>query len=244
MNIKWNGKENERIILFFAGWGADRNSIAHLAGNGYDVALIYDYTYLTAEREIFSAERERVLTAILPQYSEVYLAAWSMGVWAATLFMDGMAVDIKQSVAICGTPLPIDDLYGIPQAVYNGTLDNLQKDLDNGASAASSRNMRKFNMRMCGGKEGFERYSERVPERTLPNVLNELRSIKENCYLCAPFRWSSAIIGESDLIFPAQNQKRYWEENIDRKSIHCIDSPHYPFFSFSGWDAIFKMHIK
>ena len=109
MKYKWlNHKNNQKLIVFFNGWGMDECVVNHLLFDDYDVLMFYDYNTIETD---FNLE-------ILNSYSKKYLIAWSMGVMTATLF----DIDYTSKTAINGTLNPIDDKFGIPNRIYNLTL--------------------------------------------------------------------------------------------------------------------------
>jgi len=109
MEYKWlNRENNQKLIIFFNGWGMDESVVNHLEPEDYDVLMFYDYNSLNTEFDLTS----------LGIYDKKYLIAWSMGVMVATLF----DINYDKKVAINGTLKPIDDNFGIPKRIYNLTL--------------------------------------------------------------------------------------------------------------------------
>lgn len=109
MKYKWlNHKNNQKLIVFFNGWGMDECVVNHLQSEDYDILMFYDYNSLETD---FDFEN------IYP-YPKKYLIAWSMGVMTATHFDIGYI----SKTAINGTLKPIDDKFGIPERIYNLTL--------------------------------------------------------------------------------------------------------------------------
>ena len=109
MKYKWLNKENNnKLIIFFNGWGMDECVVNHLQVEDYDVMMFYDYNTLEPGFD-FSA---------LNVYPQKYLVAWSMGVMTATLF----DIDYVSKTAINGTLKPIDDKFGILKKIYDLTL--------------------------------------------------------------------------------------------------------------------------
>lgn len=107
MKYKWlNKSNNNKVIIFFNGWGMDESVITHLNPENFDILMFYDYNNLNID------------LSIVPDYEEKYLVAWSMGVMTATNF------DIKynSSTAINGTLKPIDNQFGIPKRIYDLTI--------------------------------------------------------------------------------------------------------------------------
>ncbi len=109
MEYKWlNRKNNEKIIIFFNGWGMDENIVSHLEPENFDVLMFYDYNTLKTNFNFSN----------LNIYTQKYLIAWSMGVMTATLF----DIEYTNKTAINGTLKPIDDRFGIPRKIYDLTL--------------------------------------------------------------------------------------------------------------------------
>ena len=107
-----------RLLLFFAGWGADETPFKDYQPADSDYMLCYDYRTLDFD------------ASLLKTYQEINVIGWSMGVWAASRVMDKLqeadtSLIIKNSIAINGTPYPIDDTCGIPSVIYHGTLEGL-----------------------------------------------------------------------------------------------------------------------
>ena len=112
MKYKWlNRKYNEKLIVFFNGWGMDESVVKHLKPEDYDVIMFYDYNSLDCNID-------------LANYKEKYLVAWSMGVMTATLFDFGY----KSKTAVNGTLKPVDNEFGIPVKVYDLTLKHLNPE--------------------------------------------------------------------------------------------------------------------
>lgn len=109
MKYKWlNRENNNKVILFFNGWGMDECVVKHLSAEDYDVLMFYDYNTLETDFDFI----------ILNNYSKKYLIAWSMGVMTATVF----DIDCTSKTAVNGTLKPIDDKFGIPKRIYDLTL--------------------------------------------------------------------------------------------------------------------------
>ncbi len=107
MKYKWlNRQDNQKLIIFFNGWGMDESVVKHLNPQDYDVIMFYDYNSLNIDLSIING------------YAEKYLIAWSMGVMCASLF----EIDYHKSTAINGTLKPIDNTFGIPEKIYSLTI--------------------------------------------------------------------------------------------------------------------------
>ena len=124
-----------RLLVFFAGWASDPTPFQDYRPAGRDYVVCYDYRTLEND--------------FIPHgtYHEADIVAWSMGVWAASHVVPMLDVPIGKSIAINGTPYPIDAGKGIPPAIWQGTLDNL-----------SPLSLHKFTRRMCADTEAFHRF--------------------------------------------------------------------------------------
>jgi biotin synthesis protein BioG len=218
-------RHRKRLLLFFAGWGADAHPFAHLCPSEADLLICYDYRTLCFDY------------ALLQPYEELHVVGWSMGVWAATQVLGRAAAQqltlpkITASVALNGTPRPIDDHYGIPVPLYQATLDNL--------SAAS---LVKFRRRMCGSAEAHRTFMTHCPQRPPEELGEELAAIQQLVADDAAetrFAWKRAIVGTADAIVPPGNQWRFWTRETPAPSavyadtdgadfrLHRLDIPHY-----------------
>lgn len=109
MKYKWlNINQNNKVIVFFNGWGMDESVVHHLEFSDYDVLMFYDYNNLDTNFDFNS----------LDKYKNKSLIAWSMGVMVATLFNQ----KYTSATAINGTLKPIDNEFGIPQRIYDLTI--------------------------------------------------------------------------------------------------------------------------
>lgn len=149
----------------------------------------------------------------LSNYTEQYLIAWSMGVMTATLFNFN---NLSSATAICGTPYAIDDKFGIPERIYNLTI--------RGFSESSSQ---KFMERMFSETPTIKSFSNRTFESKL-SELKQMLNYKPN----SNFKYSKAIVANSDKIIPTKNQLNYWENATIINSGHC------PFMLYSKWSEL------
>lgn len=182
--------DNPWLTLFFAGWGMDEHPFMDYRSPGCDLLMCYDYRSFDFD---FS---------LLEGYREIRVVAWSMGVWAASyLLQDKDDLPVSESVAVNGTLTPVDDEEGIPPLIFKGTLDGLNE-----------RSLQKFYRRMCGSGEATKHFLERAPQRNIDDLREELRLIGERAVANSvpSFTWKLAVIGEDDLIFSADNQRRAW----------------------------------
>jgi biotin synthesis protein BioG len=219
MQTVWLKKEgNERLLLFFNGWGMDSRIAADLLreslakGFEEDLLVCYDYRTLEAEETFFDE---------VGRYREVTVVAWSFGVWVA---QQVKLPPIARALAINGTLHPVHDRLGIPAGVFHATL-----------SSYSDESRHRFNRRMCGSSEAFEHFSTMSPERQTADQREELERLnehfqKEGLRDASAWQYTHAIIGGRDQVFPSQQQYTAWK-GVPQTVI--ADMAHYPFFHFS-----------
>ena len=81
------------------------------------------------------------------------------------MVLQDMDLPICERVALNGTVTPVDDLKGIPQQVFEGTLEGLNEGT-----------LEKFIRRMCLKKENLETFLSKRPQRAVEELQEELRS--------------------------------------------------------------------
>lgn len=208
------------IDIFFGGWGSGPELFGHMAqDSGNDCLFVWDYR--DADRYGDEAFRGKwlELAGLTEGYSRIRIIGWSLGVAVAELFMRAVSAGstvcgercvitengtahISAAIAVNGTPFPADDSLGIPVKIFRGALDGL-----------SEISLAKFRRRMCSGE--LESFLSHLPDRGLDELREELGALyamsermpsaAEKCL------WSTAVIGERDMIFPSASQKRAWE---------------------------------
>ena len=193
-----------RLLLFFAGWASDPTPFREYCPAGRDYIICYDYRTLEND--------------FLPKdvYREVDIVGWSMGVWAASHIAPTLPIPIGRSIALNGTPFPIDAERGIPPTIWQGTLDHL-----------SPLSLHKFTRRMCADTEAFHRFLRVTPRRPVDELAEEMRAItRMQSTLPAPtFRWQEAVVGSKDRIIPPDNQTHAWQ--MSDTPIRTLDIAHY-----------------
>lgn len=185
-------KNRPKLLLFFAGWACDTTPFRHYRPQGMDYMVCYDYRTLNID-----------VATILRSYTEVHIVGWSMGVWAASHIAPYLSENIHTSIAINGTPFPIDEHKGIPPAIYQGTLEGLT-----GAS------LHKFLRRMCADSTAFKAFLDMTPRRPLEDLRQELADIarQTNTLPIPQWKWQEAVVGSNDRIIPPTNQLNAWHE--------------------------------
>lgn len=197
---------NGTLLLLFAGWGMDTEPFRDYSAPGKDIMVCYDYTDGTFD------------PGAAASYGRVEVVAWSMGVMAAADALPTCGLVPASAVALNGTPLPVDDAYGIPEAVFRGTLEGL-----------SEASIVKFRRRMCGDAANFTAFSRRCPSRDAESLRGELAALGQRAagrgMPAGGGFWTEAFGTEKDRIFPIASQRRFWQEA--RVPFTGLDGAHY-----------------
>lgn len=191
-----------RLILVMAGWGTLPSLYSSIDMPGWDTAVAY------------GIDEESPDFASLRRYHTIYLYAWSLGVYAAERFLPA-DLPICAAYAVNGTLRPVDDAAGIPEAIFIGTRDGL-----------NDRNLRKFRMRMFDSVEDFKALESVLSEEAdIEKLRSQLSYVLDHPVENTHIAWTGVFIGESDKIFPADNQLFAWESKA--AYIIKMPMPHY-----------------
>ena len=240
MQFNWlNKQNNDKLIIFFAGWSFDYKPFEFLDCEDFDVLVVYDYnnplslTLSPGERSAlipFPRERAQLCecnettTAGEGSYKQTYLIAWSMGVFVAYQ-LRAQLPEFDKKIAINGTPFPVDDEFGIPQKPFLLTLRHAKTGLEG-----------KFYQNIFNSTEEFERYMKTPVERTIDNRVEELQSLYDRIKVTEktyePF-YDKAFVSSNDKIIPTKNQLKFWQDKVQ-----TIESGHFPFYNFKSWNEI------
>lgn len=184
-------ERHPRLLLFFAGWASDPTPFRTYRPEGRDYMVCYDYRTLEGG------------TDAVQGYQIMDVVAWSMGVWAASHVVPRLGIPVGRSIALNGTPFPIDAERGIAPAIWQGTLNHL-----------TPLSLHKFTRRMCADTDAFHRFLRVTPRRPVDELADEMRTISRlQSTLPAPrFRWQQAVVGRDDHIIPSANQLRAWQK--------------------------------
>lgn len=215
MRIEWVVKNNNTVVVvFFNGWGMDAACVSHLK-IGCDLLMCSDYRTLETDQ-----------WPSLADYREVYVVAWSMGVWAASCILSEWNIKIDRSIALNGTAYPVDDLLGIPVKGYLLTENGMDE-----------RGRDKFFTRMFSERRELSSFNENRPCRGLEEQLEELKAVRTLSAerKCKPWKWDKSFISTKDLIFPVGNQHNFWD---DVCPVAELPTGHYPFYCFESWEEI------
>ncbi|GHV02088.1 hypothetical protein FACS1894159_10670 [Bacteroidia bacterium] len=220
MERYWLSREGrDAVAVFVLGWAADHRMIEHLtptlAAKGYDMVAIYDFRppqKAAAGGSLFGGDLGAELG--LAAYGRRALVAWSFGVWAAERLFPGSQWD--RAVALCGSPLPLDERFGLGRRRISLTLRGVQ-----------SGGMEEFFSRSLA--ESYRRLEPLLPlwpGRDAPQCADELEHLA--ALAAQPYapsiNWDRALVGSRDMIFPPANLSACWGPVAE---LH--DMPHYPF---------------
>jgi len=211
-NISKNN--NKSIILFFNGWGMDDRVIAHINHTKYDVVMFNEYHNFNFDK------------SILDGYEQIFIVAWSLGVWVANNIIQSHNVKVNKTIAINGTLQPIDNLKGISFDIFQGTIDNWNE---------STRT--KFQTRMFKSRQIFSQNINKLPIRTIAEQKDELIALQK-AILSQTLEsaiWDKVYCGTDDLIFGHINQKQAWQ---NASNIIDKEMSHFPFLELNNWDTI------
>lgn len=205
MRLTYLRKEagHDRLILIYGGWSISPDYYSHIARDGWDLAVVSDYTDSHFETE--SGDRENISfgsdTITRSGYRTIYLYAWSFGVIAAENTLDPSL--ITRAYAIAGTAEGISDSHGIPEKIFRLTRDTL-----------SLKSLSKFHSRI-----GVDvREENGVDLSALRNQLDFIASYPRNTQR---LRWTRAYIPGRDLIFPPDSQRRSWKQ----RGVEIVELP-------------------
>lgn len=207
-------EKNNRLVIFYGGWGSDENIFVPLCDDEFDFILFYNYS---ADDPL-----------ILPEpkvYEKITVIAWSLGVWAAEYLLPKTGFKPDVSIAVNGTPIPADEKFGIPLNIIEGTLNNITEE-----------NISKFYLRMFGDKKTYEANLQRIPKRTLKSLHDELRWLYNRMMEQKEpgFTWNYAITSKPDRVYPSEKLESFWK--LQKNTNHItLPLPHY---FFHRWNSL------
>lgn len=141
----------------------------------HDLLICYDYQDLNLDFD----------------FPPIGTSVWWRGQWAFEAERALQGIRLKSATAVNGTGLPCDDNFGIPCAVFKGTLENLTENTRS-----------KFERRICGDKASFEDYQQ-FPARPFDEIHQELTALFAMIgqdRRTDLIRWTNALFGSGDKI--------------------------------------------
>ena len=207
-------EKNDNLVVLFGAWGTDENVFVPFCNDEFDFILFYNY----------SADQALVLPE-MKTYRKIVVIGWSLGVWAAEYLSPSTGIVADVTIAVNGTPVPLDDHYGIPAHSFEESLNNITEE-----------SMDKFYCQMFGNRRTYNLNSEKIPKRTLESVHVEMRWLYNRIMEQKDpgFRWDYAVTSESDRIFPSENVISYWNKQKNTKQI-IVPYPHYMFYKWNSY---------
>lgn len=216
MKTEWLSKsDSSNLILFFNGWGMDARPVKHMRTEHADSLMFYDYRDMKLSVS---------LKTTFNSYESVSLIAWSLGVAVADLVCRNDDLKFKTATAINGTPYPAHDDYGIPEAVFDGTIESL-----------SEINLVKFYRRMCTTPEVLKYFMNNAPSPPIGDLADELRALRRMTAADKTI-FQKAMISTDDRIVPPGNQLRCW----NKLGVPATErpGPHFLFCNYSSWEDL------
>lgn len=205
------------MILFFNGWGMDTSAIRHLDGSGYALVELNDYSTINFCEEEYAG------------YEEIYVVAWSLGVWVASEVLHKSNLKLKKVIAINGTLNPIHHTEGIHPTVFEQTINGWNET-----------NSTRFLRRVVGSRKELALHEAKFASRPVEEQKKELEALQVEIKASRfpELKFDVALIGVHDAIFSAKNQHCFWQ---NKSSCIELDMPHYPFLKFSNWNDIIEL---
>lgn len=208
-------EKNDSLVVIFGAWGTDENVFTPLCNDEFDFILFYNY----------SADQALVLPE-MKTYKKITLIGWSLGVWAAEYLSPSTGIVPDLTIAVNGTPVPLDDHYGIPPRSFEEALNNITEE-----------SIDKFYIRMFGNKRTYNLNSDRIPNRTLNSLHVESRWLYNRIMEQKDpgFHWDYSVTSKSDKIFPSENVTKYWNR-VKNTSQIIVPYPHYMFHKWNSYN--------
>ena len=198
--------DKTKLIIFFGGFYTDENCFCDFDCGESDILFVYDYSEINPD--IFD-------DFDFTPYVKINLIAYSYGVWACGLIKNELP-EINNSVAICGTFMPVDDNYGVPKRVFDIMLN-----------ALSETTLEDFERKMFHGVD------MKKSLRTLENLRSELDNIAALAHLKSNFDFDKVIIARRDRIIPYASQMNFWAQHPNKT---IVETGHFPFEELGNFE--------
>lgn len=222
MKVRFIKQENtDKLILFFSGFAQPSNLLDGI-DTSCDFAYVYDYRDCKLD------------ISFLELYKDIYIVAWSLGVFVASYIFLNTKFKVHFTIAINGTIKAIDTRYGIDPKTYKATYNNL-----------TNSSFIKFQKRICSNAD-FENYHKLTLDRTILELQQELIVVEEHYEKAdidklAKIYWQEAFISKKDRIFLKTIQENFWVQFKNIKMMF-FDASHMDFQLFK--QAIAKVNTK
>ena len=196
----------------------DENPFSILKSN-CDILFVYDYKTPDFGEFDFS------------KYEDIKLLAFSYGVYASSIAQLPKDLVLSSAVAVSGTLIPVDDVYGVPFRQFELT------------EKMNSETIVKFRERLFGGKKGkahFEIFENNLPNRSATSCTEELIGMKKYVPLIPANKciFSKVIVTTHDRCIPSKNQMNFWKK-INFSNIIEFEAGHFPFYNYRTFEEFF-----
>jgi biotin synthesis protein BioG len=210
MKTKFISNNSKDLTVFLTGWGCDNIQFKNYTSSN-NLLLCWDYSDLDFEFDF-------------TEYNNIYLIAYSAGVFVAGLIQDKLPKFTK-TIAINGNPKMLDKYYGISEDalrfMHNLNLDNYMD---------FRRNYLVFN------EKELEYFNKNTSVRSFESCEEELNKLNEyyNSNTKNEFKFDTVILSDSDKIFNPQHQIEYFKDNY----VLLKNQAHHIFPMFKSFDEI------
>ncbi|TLE02677.1 pimeloyl-ACP methyl esterase BioG family protein [Helicobacter japonicus] len=216
--------QSKKCILFFGGFGSRAEHFRHLSAE-CNVIMLYDYRDF-ALPHTFLRDME--------QFSEVVLIAFSMGVSIAPLFVSHLP--FVKKIAINGTNIGIDRVFGIHPAIFKKTIAHF--DINNFQKALFG----ELYESICPTQVQIESIPKNDElKEELQSIFDFLLQKNISSKKNVDFLYDSALLSESDAIFPYSAAKNFFISFCPLTHITITHSPHFVFFDFHSWEELCRI---
>ena len=251
-------QSSKNLIVFFSGFASLPSHFCNFTDKNFmqdfDMIMVCDYCDFSN-----SKEQIKEIINVSKKYKNVYLVAWSMGVFVASAllsdFISQTSNECKKifakKVAINGTNIGIDKAFGIPPKIFAYTAKNIQPKAF--IDALFDTKIQGENLEVM--RDIILRFSLDFALPSLENLQNELESLQLFAKHLAQnplqefrvdfvndFLWDKAIISRTDRVFPPQACGNFFTQNPHKNHTKIIytDAPHFAFVGFKNWQEIIQ----
>ena len=207
--------KSNKLIIFLTGWGCDNKQFENMfkTCKNYDILTCWDYSDIKFEPNINFLN-----------YDEIYLLAYSAGVFVAGLIQDNLP-KITKSIAINGNPLMFDEYFGISSDILNIFRSlNLDNFIDF---------RRQYLVTTEAELKFFNEHSSLRTFESCDKELDNLEKLYKEGF--KPYVFDYAILGSKDKIFNPKTQIEYFKDK------YVIECAHNIFYHYQTFDEILNL---
>lgn len=201
---------SNKLLIFFTGWGCDESEFGHIKSDS-DVLILYDYQNLDFNFD-FS------------KYKEVFLIAFSAGVFVASLF--DFDFEINKKIAISGNPYLFDEKLGLSEKIQNVLRNITEENAEEFAKNYLVKTEEEFR-NFHPSKRTLE--SCRAEFDTLKRLYDDNKNKIRDIY-------NYALFGSDDIIFNLSSQREFYGPRLRIVE----NSRHNMFFRIENYNQFFN----